>query len=64
MFWFLKNDILKILNKNKIMTRPAWKPLHTLNHLKKFPRMNLDNCEDLYSRIINIPSSPNIVGKI
>ena len=60
----LKNDILKILNKNKIMTRPAWKPLHTLNHLKKFPRMNLDNCEDLYSRIINIPSSPNIVGKI
>ena len=60
----LKNPILKKLNKNKIMTRPAWKPLHSLKHLKNFPKMNLDVCEDLYSRIINLPSSPNLIRKI
>ena len=46
------------------MTRPAWKPLHYLKHLKNFPKMNLDVCEDLYSRIINLPSSPNLIRKI
>ncbi len=61
---FLKNKILKITNQKNIMTRPAWKPLHTLKHLKNFPKMNLDICEDLYSRIINIPSSQNLVKKI
>ena len=28
--------------KRKIMLRPAWELLHTLNHLKKFPKMNLE----------------------
>ena len=51
----MKNNLLKILNDNYIMSRPTWKPLHKLNHLKNFPRMNLDICEDLYSRVINIP---------
>lgn len=60
----LKSKLLKILNNRNIMTRPIWKPLHKLNHLKNFPRMNLDICEDLYSRVINIPSSPNLVKKI
>ena len=60
----LKNQIIKVFNENKIMTRPAWKPLHTLKHLKKFPKMNLDICKDLYSRIINVPSSPNLIKKI
>ena len=59
----MKNNLLKILNDNYIMSRPTWKPLHKLNHLKNFPRMNLDICEDLYSRVINIPSSPNLVKK-
>jgi perosamine synthetase len=60
----LKNEIIKVFNENKIMARPAWKPLHTLKHLKKFPKMNLDVCKDLYSRIINVPSSPNLIKKI
>ena len=60
----LKNSILKILNKNKIMSRPLWKPLHTLKHLRKYPKMNLDECENLYKRVINIPSSPILVKKI
>jgi perosamine synthetase len=60
----LKNEIIKVLNKNQIMARPAWKLLHTLKHLKRFPRMKLDVSQDLYSRIINIPSSPNLVKKI
>ena len=60
----LKNMIIKVFNKNQIMARPAWKLLHTLKHLKRFPRMKLDVSQDLYSRIINIPSSPNLVKKI
>ncbi len=60
----LKNEIIKVFNENKIMARPAWKLLHTLKHLKKFPKMNLDVCQDLYSRIINVPSSPNLSKKI
>ena len=59
----LKNEIIKVFNENKIMARPAWKLLHTLKHLKKFPKMNLDVCQDLYSRIINVPSSPNLSKK-
>lgn len=57
----LKNKIIRKLNQNNIMTRPVWKPLHTLKHLRNFPRMNLDICEDIYSRVINIPSSPNLI---
>ena len=25
--------------------RPCWKPLHTLKHLRKYPKMNLKNSE-------------------
>jgi len=53
--------ILKNTNENNIMTRPCWKPMHKLKHLKSFPRMNLKVTEDLYSRLINIPSSSNLI---
>ena len=56
-----RDVLLKITNENNIMTRPCWKPMHYLNHFKKFPRMDLTVAEDLYSRIINIPSSSNII---
>ena len=56
-----RDVLLKITNENNIMTRPSWRPMHYLNHFKKFPRMDLTVAEDLYSRIINIPSSSNII---
>lgn len=55
-----KNIIIKKGNENNIGMRPCWKPLHTLKHLRKYPKMNLKNSEDIYNRIINIPSSSHL----
>ena len=54
----LRNLFLKQTNLSGIITRPIWKPMHQLKHLKKYPKMKLEIVEDLYSRVINIPSSP------
>ncbi len=58
----LRDDILVLSNDNGFMTRPAWTPLHRLPMFADFPRMDLSVTEDLYSRIINIPSSPRIMA--
>ena len=52
-----KNYLLKFLYKNKIEARSIWKPNHLFSHLKKFPKMNLDNSMKIYNTTINIPSS-------
>jgi perosamine synthetase len=49
--------ILKITNSNGIMTRPAWRLMHTLPMYTSMPRMDLLSAEELGKRIINIPSS-------
>ena len=59
-FKHLKNLFLKETNLSGIITRPIWKPMHKLKHLKKYPKMKLEIVEDIYSRAINIPSSPNL----
>ena len=53
----IRDQILMKSYKRKIMLRPAWELLHTLNHLKKFPKMNLENALKIHKRIINLPSS-------
>jgi perosamine synthetase len=55
-----KNSIIKKGNKLNIGMRPCWKPLHTLKHLKKYPRMDMKNSIEIYDRIINIPSSSHL----
>lgn len=55
----LRNKILNSTNKNGIHTRPAWKLMSEIKHLKKFPKMNLSMSEKLINRIINLPSSFN-----
>ena len=60
-FKHLKNLFLKETNLSGIITRPIWKPMHKLKHLKKYPKMKLEIVEDIYSRAINIPSSPNLM---
>ena len=44
-----KNFLQNFLYKNKIQTRSIWKPNHLFNHLKKYPKMNLDNSLKLYA---------------
>ena len=58
---YLKKFLLKETNSSGIITRPIWKPMHKLKHLKKYPKMELKVAEDIYSRAINIPSSPNLM---
>ena len=59
----LKDEILKETNKNGIMTRPVWKLMHHLKMFKSCPKMDLSVSESLENRIINIPSSANLIGE-
>ena len=52
-----KLKLIKYLRGKKIMVRSSWKPLHLFNHLKKFPKMKMDNAVKIYDTILNIPSN-------
>ena len=52
-----RNNILKLGHKSKILLRPAWKPLHTLKHFKKMPKMDLSQTIKIYKSCISLPSS-------
>lgn len=56
-----KNFFIKILHKFNIKARPIWKPLHTLKHLNKYPRMSLEVTNRIYNKVISMPSGPNIL---
>jgi aminotransferase in exopolysaccharide biosynthesis len=53
----IRNKVLSLAQKNRIFLRPVWKPLHTLKHFNKMPRMNLDTAIKIYESCINLPSS-------
>lgn len=57
-----KNDILAYLNNHKIFCRGVWVPMHKLPAFQNCPRMDLSITENLYDRIINLPSSPSLVS--
>jgi perosamine synthetase len=52
-----RNKVISFGQKNQIFLRPVWKPLHTLKHLNKMPKMNLDAAKKIYESCINLPSS-------
>jgi len=56
-----RDSILETTNKNNIMTRPVWKPIHQLLSYKNCPHAPLPVAESLARRIINIPSSSGLV---
>jgi perosamine synthetase len=51
-----RNKLLSLAQKKHIFLRPVWKPLHTLKHFNKMPRMNLDQAMKIYSSCISLPS--------
>ncbi|WP_338778602.1 LegC family aminotransferase [Metabacillus sp. FJAT-52054] len=53
-----RNQVLELLNKHGIMSRPIWMPLHELIPFQSCPQMNLSATEQLKNSVINIPSSP------
>lgn len=55
-----RNKMLEITNKNDVMTRPAWIPMHKLKINQDCQKDNMSNTEWLSSRIVNVPSSINL----
>lgn len=59
----MRDSIMKASNDNGLMARPAWTPLHLLSPYAVSPRMELPVTNSLEKRIINIPSSPQLVPR-
>jgi len=59
-----RDAILEKMIAAGIMVRPAWNLMHTLPMYADCPRMDLSKAEDLQRRIINLPSSPALVGAL
>lgn len=60
----MRDHILEATNDAGYMTRAAWRPMHLLSMFTECPRMNLDITEDIYARLINIPSSPQLAAHL
>jgi perosamine synthetase len=60
----LRDAILEESAAAGLMCRPAWTPMHRLPMYRDCPRMDLSVAENLYQRIINVPSSPALAGDI
>jgi perosamine synthetase len=58
----LRDAILEESASAGLMCRPAWTPMHCLPMFEDCPRMDLSVAEDLYERIINVPSSPALAN--
>lgn len=59
-----KNKLLKFLNNKGILARPLWIPLNQLKIFRNFPSDNCENSNLWYSKVICLPSSVNLVGKL
>lgn len=56
-----RDQILERTNEIGISTRPAWDLLTTLKPYKDFPSMDVSQAEEIARRVINLPSSPQLV---
>lgn len=55
------DQTVEYLRSKKINVRAAWKLLSELPYLNQFPKMDLQQSQELSKRIINLPSSPMLV---
>jgi aminotransferase in exopolysaccharide biosynthesis len=56
----LKEFILETFHADGLRARPAWRPLHLLEPYSGFQRTGMSGTEDIYSRLVNLPSSPKL----
>lgn len=56
-----KDEIIEKSNQMGISTRPAWDLLTTLKPYRDSPSMDTAQANDLANRIINLPSSPQLI---
>jgi perosamine synthetase len=55
-----RDEILESFNEDGLKVRPAWRPLHLLEPYSKFQRTSMVGTEDVYARLVNLPSSPKL----
>ena len=56
-------DLLNKAHKMGLLIRPSWKLLHQLEIYKNCPRDNLNNAEIESLRLLNLPSSPQLLRR-
>ena len=56
-----RNKLLDISHKNGIFLRPIWRPIHTLPMYLNSPKSDLKVTKDVCNRLINLPSSPQLI---
>jgi perosamine synthetase len=56
-----RDNFLERTNKEGVMTRSLWTPMHKLPIYNSCQKSNLDNTEFLFDRIVNIPSSVPVI---
>ena len=59
-----RDTVLEVLNAAGLMARPIWEPLHTLAIYAHCPRAALPVTRDLAARIVNVPSSAKLGGRV
>ncbi|MCZ6483485.1 MAG: DegT/DnrJ/EryC1/StrS family aminotransferase, partial [Alphaproteobacteria bacterium] len=57
-----RDAVLAACDDGGITARPAWTPMHRLKMYEHCPRMDLGTAEDLYRRLIALPSSPRLAA--
>jgi perosamine synthetase len=57
----LRDVILERTNEIGISTRPLWNLISTLKPFQHFPAMDVSQAKELVNRVINLPSSPQLV---
>ncbi len=59
-----RDEILEATNEAGFMTRAAWRPMHLLAPFVHMPKDDLAVTEDIYARLINIPSSSQLADRL
>jgi perosamine synthetase len=58
-----RDELLQTLNQNGVMSRPLWNLQHTLPMYRDCPRMPLPIAENIITRLLQIPSSPELITR-
>ncbi len=56
-----RDKMLEFFNDSGVMARPCWMPMHKLKMFENCYRTSLENSEWINDRLINIPSSYNVL---
>jgi perosamine synthetase len=58
----LRDEVLTAAHAKGYLLRPLWQPIHTLPMYQTAPRADLSTAEEMARRVINLPSSPQLIA--